>query len=328
MTVTPVLPDLYQLVIPTPFPVGPVNIYLAAGPAAPLTLIDTGPRTEQARSALESGFATLGCRPSDVGRVIVTHAHADHYGLAGDIVQVAGASVYSHPNNRSMLEDHAVERERQRAFYADLLLEAGMPPDVQATLAHVFRGFRDFETALSSVVALDEGDQLALAGQQWQVLFLPGHSGGLICLYQPDTRIFLSNDHLLRDISSNPLFEPPPSGQTRRRRSLADYIRSLERTAAIDIAVAWPGHGEPITDHRALIQGRLAFHRRRADRILDVLRDGAHTVYGLSQAIFGALSALDCFLAASEILAHLEWLEDQGAVASQRRDDLVLWLKT
>ena len=328
MTVTPVIPDLYQLVIPTPFPVGPVNIYLAAGPDAPLTLIDTGPRTEQARSALESGLATLGYRLSDIGRVIVTHTHTDHYGLAGDIVQVSGASVYSHPHNRPMLEDYTVERERQRAFYAELLLEAGVPSDVQATLAHMFRGYRDFETELSSVNALDEGDQIALGRLQWQVLFMPGHSGGLICLYQPDTRIFLSNDHLLLDISSNPLFEPPSPGQTQRRRSLVDYVRSLERTAAMDITVAWPGHGEPISDHRALIQGRLAFHRRRADRILDVLQNGAQTVYGLSQAIFGELSALDCFLAASEILAHLEWLEDQGAVTSQRQDGLVLWLKT
>jgi len=173
MTVTPVIPDLYQLVIPTPFPVGPVNIYLAAGPDAPLTLIDTGPRTEQARSALESGLATLGYRLSDIGRSLSPMPMQITMGWQGTSFRSRAPASTHTRHNRPMLEDYTVERERQRAFYAELLLEPAMPPDVQATVAHIFRGYRDFETALSSVDALDEGDRISLAGQQWQVLFMP-----------------------------------------------------------------------------------------------------------------------------------------------------------
>jgi glyoxylase-like metal-dependent hydrolase (beta-lactamase superfamily II) len=167
-----------------------------------------------------------------------------------------------------------------------------------------------------------------MAGQRWQVLFLPGHAGGLICLYQPETQLFLSNDHILRDISSNPLFEPPLPGQTRRRRSLVDYVASLKRTAALGIAVAWPGHGEPIYDHRTLIEGRLTFHHRRADRIMAALKGAAQTIYALSLGIFAELSPMDRFLAISEVLAHLEWLEDRGAVRCEKKNGLAVWHRT
>jgi glyoxylase-like metal-dependent hydrolase (beta-lactamase superfamily II) len=130
---------------------------------------------------------------------------------------------------------------------------------------------------------------------------------------------------LLRDVSSNPLVEPPPPGQPRRRRSLVDYIASLQRTAALDITIAWPGHGEPILDHRALIESRLAFHHRRAGAILAALHDGPRTAYALSQLLFPDLNTVDYFLAISEVLAHLEWLEAHGGVTALRQSGLMLW---
>jgi glyoxylase-like metal-dependent hydrolase (beta-lactamase superfamily II) len=325
MTVTPILSNLYQIVVPTPFAVGPINVYLAGGEGEPLTLIDTGPRTDAARAALEGGLTALGHTLADIGRIIISHAHTDHYGLAGDIAQLSRASVHAHPRNRPSLEDYTAEHAGRRAFFASLLAEAGVPPEVRAAMGRMMTGFGHLATAVSPVRPLDEGDELRLAGRDWQVLFMPGHAGGLICLYQPDTRLFLSNDHLLRDISSNPLVEPPLPGQARRRRSLVDYVASLEHTAAMDIAVAWPGHGQAIHDHRALIKERLAFHRRRAEKILVALTGGPQTVYALSQALFPKLDVVDRFLAISEVLAHLEWLEDQGAVVSETQDDLVLW---
>ncbi len=328
MTVTQISPNLYQIVIPTPFRVGPVNVYLAAAPDEPLTLVDTGPRIDQARATLERDLVALRYDLSDIGRIIITHAHSDHYGLAGEIVEISGARIYSHPRNRRSLEDYDADRAMHGAFISAVLLEAGFPQDHHSKVMQSLGRFRHYATSVSPIHSLDEGDELQLAGQRWQVLFMPGHSGGLICLYQPDTRLFISNDHLLRDVSSNPLLEPPSPGQTRRRRSLVDYIASLERTAALSIDVAWPGHGEPIYDHRALIEKRLAFHRRRADKIIAALNDGPQTVYALTQVIFKKLNPTEQFLAVSEVLAHLEWLEDQGAVTCQFQDDVALWCAT
>jgi glyoxylase-like metal-dependent hydrolase (beta-lactamase superfamily II) len=326
MSVTPVIPNLYQIVIPTPFPVGPVNVYLAAGPGEPPTLIDTGPRTRAAQAALEEGLGSLGYTLADVQRVIITHAHSDHHGLAGNIRQASGASVHTHPHNHPIIEDYEGQRARRHEFYATLLAQMGVPDEVLEMVGQMWRQFRRFATAVSPLQALDEGDELQLAGHNWQVCFMPGHAGGLICLYQPGTRLFLSNDHLLRDVSSNPLFEPPFPGQ-KRRRALVDYVASLERTANMDIAHTWPGHGELIPDHRALIAQRLAFHRRRADKVLAALQSGPQSVYALSQGLFSNLSTMDHFLVVSEVLAHLEWLEVQSAVTSGLQDGLMFWSK-
>ena len=105
-----VLPDLYQLIIPTPFPVGPVNVYVARDPEGDgLTLVDCGPRTPEARAALDAGLAALGHSVHDVRRIVVTHAHADHYGLAANIAAESGAQVLTHPFNRPTLQAYADE---------------------------------------------------------------------------------------------------------------------------------------------------------------------------------------------------------------------------
>ncbi|RME39826.1 MAG: MBL fold metallo-hydrolase [Thermoflexia bacterium] len=82
-------PYLHVLQVPTPFPVGPVNLYLAEGETP--TLVDIGPRYAPAREALEKALAARGFRLADLGRLVLTHAHSDHYGQAGEIVEASGA---------------------------------------------------------------------------------------------------------------------------------------------------------------------------------------------------------------------------------------------
>src|SRR6476469_3640338 len=83
------LPPIHQLSLPTPFKVGPVNSYIVD--TEPLTLVDCGPLTEEAWAALEAGLAAHGWRVQDIGRLIITHGHVDHWGLAARIVAISGA---------------------------------------------------------------------------------------------------------------------------------------------------------------------------------------------------------------------------------------------
>jgi len=321
-----VLPDLYQLTIPTPFPVGPVNVYVARAPGDDgLTLVDCGPRTSEARAALDAGLASLGHSVNDVRRIVVTHAHADHYGLAANIAAESGAQVLTHPFNQPALQASTDESEQRLAFYANLLRESGVPGELVGTIDNVRRSVGDYADPVHPTGDLNDSDTLALAGRVWQVLHTPGHSTGLICLYEPRSHVLLSNDHLLRDISSNPLVEPPPPGVSHRYKSLVEYIGQMQRVAAMDVSVAWPGHGEPIHDVGELVRQRVTFHAERAERILGLFDGSPLTAFQIARRVFPLLDPFSFFLAMSEVLGHLELLESEGRISATQRDGLVMW---
>jgi glyoxylase-like metal-dependent hydrolase (beta-lactamase superfamily II) len=325
MTLCTNLDHLHAIELPTPFPVGPVTVFLADAPGEPLTLIDTGPLAPDARRALEDGLAGLGYAPADLECVILTHAHVDHIGLAQELVAASGAKVLSHRWNTAALGDYEADRERRVSFYGELLRQAAVPAEMMQAVNRVTRGMRQYAGPVALDVPLEDGDRLRLAGREWQVLHTPGHAGGLVCLYEPASGTLLSSDHLLASISSNPVVEPPAPGQTERARSLAMYRDSLHRVAALGVARALPSHGPVIDDVAALVERRLEFHERRMARVVEALRDGARTTWDVTLALFPGRAPMDTFLAISEVIGHLDVLEMDGRVVGEEVGGVIVW---
>jgi glyoxylase-like metal-dependent hydrolase (beta-lactamase superfamily II) len=322
MTVTLVMDQLYQLAVPTPFKVGPVNCYLAMND--PVTLIDTGTLYAKTRAELDRDLAQLGIARRDLQRIIVTHAHADHYGLAAELVGDSGAEVWTHRFNRPTLESYESDRRRSNEFYWQIMVESGVPEEERQRIAEGRHGGERYAGTVKVNRTIDEGDVIHVAGRDWRVYHTPGHAGGLICLFDPKARLLLSNDHLLRDISSNPVVEPSPEGGPRPHR-LVEYIQHLQRMVELRPSIAWTGHGAPIDDVAQLVRQRLAFHARRADRILELIGLEEKSAYEIAQPLFGRLSGIDSLLALSETIGHLEWLQEQGRVRSAQREQIVWW---
>jgi glyoxylase-like metal-dependent hydrolase (beta-lactamase superfamily II) len=317
---------IHCLPLPTPFPVGPVNVYLVEGD--PLTLIDTGPKADLSRLALEAGLAKRGYRVEDLRRVIITHHHADHMGLAGEIVARSGAEVWTHPYNFGWLEDYTGQQHRNRPFYMRIWQEGGVPAGIIATVELASVGIAQWLDPVIAAHSLNEGDSIELGGSAWRVFHTPGHAGGLICLWDPTSRQLLANDHFIRDISSNPVLEPPPLMNAPRPRRLVEYLHHMRRMAALEPTVALPGHGEPVVDVAGLVRQREAFHARRADRILAHLDERPSTLWDLTQLIFPRLQrGMDYFLALSEVLGHLDLLEVEGRAHPQLQAGLLKWQK-
>ena len=315
-----ILDYLQTITIPTPFPVGPINCYLAEG--AELTLIDTGPQDPATLAALREGLSARGLAFKDIRRIIVTHAHVDHFGLAARIVAESGAQVLSHARNRWWLTDFNREWERRYEFYHDVFQRSGAPRESTDAAIAGMRRLAPYAEAIppDRFAPLEDGDTVTLGGEPWRVVFAPGHASGLICLYDAASRALISSDHLLRDITSNPVMEPPIRGETRRPRALVDYIASMEKVARLDIRVALPAHGELIYDVRALVDGRVAFHRSRLDHIEQQLECCAQTPYEICNILFPRLKAFDTFLGLSEVIGHLDILEDEGRVRLDASD--------
>jgi glyoxylase-like metal-dependent hydrolase (beta-lactamase superfamily II) len=315
----PLLGAIHQITLPTPFPVGPVHTYLL--PGDPLTLIDAGPRTADARAALEAGLVQHSVNLSDIQRVIITHAHVDHYGLVGEIVEASGAEVWAHPLAQPSIEGWPSSRALHDRFWLELLLASGVPANLAQRTASLYQGMEQLISHAPVARLLDEGETIGLAGADWQVLHCPGHADSLICLYQPGDRLLLGNDHLLAHISSNAIVGPPSPGESQRRRPLVDYWASLGRIYEMQIALVIPGHGDAVADVRGLIHSRFRFYERRLARLQEELRRGSQSVWQLAQAIFRRLDLTDTYLAASEVLGHLDVLEDKGLVARTTGDD-------
>src|SRR5258705_11438805 len=128
--------------LPTPFYICPVNVYLI--PEDPITIIDTGPKTKEAIEALRSGLRAAGFRVSDIQRIVLTHAHEDHCGLARSLRDEAkNAEVFVHEwetGHRAARLEHA---ENLR-----LLQRAGVPDDEIQSMRRLYEEVRQYADSL------------------------------------------------------------------------------------------------------------------------------------------------------------------------------------
>ncbi|MER2598291.1 MAG: MBL fold metallo-hydrolase [Caldilineales bacterium] len=299
-----------QITLPTPFPVGPVHAYLLHG--EPLTLLDTGPCTPQAEAALRAGLAAHGIAFSDIERIVISHSHADHYGLVGPIAAAGHAEVWTHPLAHPIIEAWNDYLEPRASFILDVLLAAAVPAEQAQLTAQLYGAMRTYTTAAPVTHLLAEGDTLEMADATWQVLHCPGHAADLLCFFQPEAHLLLGNDHLLRHISSNAVLSPPDLGETQRRQPLVDYWHSLARVAALPVNTVLPGHGEIVTDPLGVIAQRRNLYERRLTRLADEIKKGPRTAWQLAQTLFRSLDDADTFLAVSEVIGHLDVLQNDG----------------
>ncbi|HWE62601.1 MAG TPA: MBL fold metallo-hydrolase [Chloroflexota bacterium] len=300
--------NIYRIEVPTPYPVGPVNCYLLDGPEP--ALVDCGPATTGAEAALRAGLAAIGLQPRDIARIVLTHHHPDHAGGLSWLTRETGAPVAGHRFNDLWLLDHPAVAAQRLAFFVELYRYCGVEGGDLAAEFH--RRFDQYGTAPRAIdAALAEGNDVDLAGTRWQVLETPGHAGTHIGLLRADGTL-LAGDTLLERISSNALVEPPYPGQHGRAPSLLAYRHTLQRLANLPLQVILPGHGNTFTGAAPLIARRLKAQEERAHRLLAQLQTGRDTVLALCEALFPGLQAEQLFLGLSEVLGHLDLLEEMA----------------
>ena len=309
-----------RLAIPTPFAVGRVNLYLIEDD--PLTLVDAGPNSGRSLDELEGQLAALGHRVDDIGLVLVTHQHIDHIGLVSIVARRSGAEVAAIDPLARFVENYGDHMAAQDAFASDLMLRNGIAPDVVRALQSVSLAFRAWGARADVSRVLRDGEVVELRDRRLEVHFRPGHSPTDTVFYDPDSRRLLAADHLLAHISSNPLVTPAP-GSSERPQALVTYLDSLAKTRAMDVDVVLPGHGDPIDDHRTLIDSRFELHRQRAERVYDLIAERPRTAHDLAQALWGNVAVTQAFLTLSEVLGHTDILLNEGRVREVEEDGVV-----
>ena len=313
---------IHCIPLPTPFAVGRVNCYLIED--EPLTLVDAGPNSGTSLDALERGIRERGHAVEDLGLVVVTHQHIDHIGLVQLVADRSGAEVAAIDVAVEYMASFGDDAARDDDFAAELMLRHGMPADVVVALRSVSASFRAWGAPAKVTKPLSDGGTLELRDRSLAVFHRPGHSPSDTIFWDADRKVLLAADHLIAHISSNALISRPLDGSNDRPRSLEIYIESMKRTREIPAELVLSGHGEPITDHRALIDSRLAGHERRARKIGELIeRLGPVTAYDLAQELWGNIAVTQAFLTLSEVIGHIDLLIGYGQVAETEIDGVI-----
>lgn len=296
---------IYHIEVPTPFAVGPVNIYLLEGER--LTLVDVGPLTPEAWQAVTNGIEDIGYSLSDIQQIVLTHNHVDHTGLLERMRLASGARTFSHPLAVSYVEWNEEFSAFHRQFFDKLYRENGVPEESLSIIEKYHKRMMTFAER-SQIDEVLKHEQAMPGLSEWQVLYTPGHSQDHISLYRPEDGVMIAGDHLIKHISSNAFVEPPQGHSDQRPLTLVQYRTALEMCASKEIEIIFAGHGEPIANHRELISQRLQKNWERTDRLRQLLRDGEKTAYELATLLFPTKYKKELPLVLSETLGHIDLL--------------------
>jgi glyoxylase-like metal-dependent hydrolase (beta-lactamase superfamily II) len=322
-----VLPGLWRLRLPLPWPGVPHCNAWAIKSGDGIVLVDCGmhlaPDDEQpgSLSQLELAMAQVGLGLEQVRKLVITHAHTDHWGEAATVMQRSGCELWMHPNHA-----HGTEGARDRATALAHRLEIARAGGVpERILVSYEERIKDTPSGIAAVV---EPDHELVNGVivdsdlgAWQVYETPGHAPSHVCLFQPERRVLISGDHLLGRISLyyDYGWSPDP---------IAEFLRSLELVDALDARLCVSGHGKPFTDVHAHVVATRQLVSERLDAAGAALDSRPRTALELVPAIYGEqLSPETASWRLTETLCVLQHLAAKGLAAQESDGVAERWHK-
>jgi glyoxylase-like metal-dependent hydrolase (beta-lactamase superfamily II) len=226
------------------------------------------------------------------------------------------------------VENFGDDAERDDEEAAALMRRHGISEEVVTALRQVTGSFRAWGAKAEVTRPLHDGEALDLRDRRLEVQHRPGHSPSDTVFWDEDRRILIAADHLIKHISSNPLISRPLDGSAERTQALVTYLESLKRTRELPAEIVLSGHGEPITDHRDLIDKRFTMHQRRAEKLYGLIAEEPRTGHELAQAIWGDVAVTQAFLTLSEVIGHVDLLVNAGHVREVEAGEVVRYEAT
>jgi len=295
------------------------RVYLLLG-AGPPTLVDAGSGQEDCTRQILSGVQQVhdefgeAIAPADIRRILITHAHIDHFGGLAGLLREVKAEVGIHP-----LDSRALTAYDEFAVVANWKLDAflttaGVEPQQRREMLEAFQLPRGRYPNVPWDVPL--GDGLVLDGLE--ILHTPGHSAGHVCIAADN--LLLSADHILsRTIPQQwPESVAPNTG-------LGHYLESLDkvqRRGGFDLAL--PAHEIVIHDLSHRIDAIRTSNLRRLERLVEILRHAGRplSVGELARKMYTDSLGMRAILAMTDIGARVEYLHQRGQLLVANLDDL------
>jgi glyoxylase-like metal-dependent hydrolase (beta-lactamase superfamily II) len=299
---------IVPVTVDLPFRLNHVNCFMAEGEQG-WKVIDVGLHDDRTVQRWNQELAG-----KTVTDILITHYHPDHFGYAGGLQERTGARV-----SMTEVDAEAGINSWQKSFIIkirDNYSLAGIPND---TAYKMTSNTEEFVSVVTPYPKVDhyfqEGETISLGKYDYEVIFTPGHSGGLVSFYNKEKNVLLSTDHILPKITPNISYwfhgDPNP---------LATYLQSLEKVKRLDADLVIPSHGKPFYGASDRIDEIKKHHDDRLIQTLESISGGG-TVYEVCQKLFRkTLNIHETRFAVGETLAHLEYLRLNGECKRETKD--------
>ena len=311
-------PNFFRLTVPlADSPLKSLNACLIKGKERHL-LVDSGFGTKACYEAITADLKEAG---ADMGKMdyVITHCHADHYGLTSTLAeetnQISKPKVYSSQWEADCITNFLLNGWGDEFETMDT---HGFSLDWAEMMFGDHPGNRHGGKYHFPFNHVKDGDVLEYGDYSLQVILVPGHTPGLVSLYEPKTKIYIAMDHILGTITPN------ITSWHNNEDNLGNYLNSLEKVRGMDISLTVSGHRELVEDTTKRIDELQEHHRVRLAQAMSILENGPDNAYNIASQMTWSIRARNWddfplpqrWFATGEAIAHLEHLEATGFVKS------------
>ena len=305
-----------------------VNSWLIKDPVP--TLIDCGELTEGSWKALNKQLGENGLQVSDIEKIIITHAHVDHMGMANRVVEHSNAKVWMSEycyewgaNVNTLWETRSA---LMRNTFAQLVSK-------ESPMSNFFVNGKSFFNSMlkmwepipeENTIRFESKDGIDIGGQHWQSIYTPGHSATQTVFFQPESRQMFSADMLLK-LTPTPVIELDPVDPSKRQKGLPMLIDSFHAMRELNISVAYPGHYETLENLDQLIETQLRRIDMRLEETKSLIQSGKNRYSDLITAMYADRIS---FPAIVMLIGYLDVLEERGLITKSMGEEGIYLFRT
>ncbi len=278
-----------RIELPTMYGMQSVNTYLFLEPEP--VLVDCGEKSKASWEALQAALSVQNLAIKDIKKIIITHAHVDHIGMAGQIVEESGAEVWVNEHCYDWAV-HTKDMWAKRMKMMEKHILGDMPPDGDGDkFKQMLFGFMNAVMDAWDVLPKEKvhtypiDGTLNIGGTDWQVIYAPGHTNMQTCFYQKEKKWLIGADMLLK-ITATPVIEFTLEDSSKREKGLAAMLASYQKISDLEIETVFPGHYEPFNDHRRLIASQVRRIHMRKESTLELIKGGKNRFYELFDVLY------------------------------------------
>ncbi|MHA2268784.1 MAG: MBL fold metallo-hydrolase [Promethearchaeota archaeon] len=325
--------DVHQIKIDVPWSVRNVSVYLFEHDGKKI-LFDSGLNMANWGKLFFSALSKINMSIHDIDYCFISHNHTDHVGLAPTLKKEnPDLKLLMHNITHETLkweteQGNLDEIESEATHIAQRMLQYGFNKKQAEGVIQYLSYWPKLRQYQKPDVILHDGDKIL---KDLEIIWTPGHSFGHICLFNTKTQFLFCGDHILSRITPHIGNYVIPKFLTEQYKGydfnniLKHYLDSLDRIDNLHPKIIFPAHQEIIYDPHKRISEIKEHHKNRLAEISKVIKDNPLTPLRISELHFGDLEEPHTFLALSEVLGHLFFLENQGLVNSKERDGKILY---